>query len=118
MSQNLTIGRVARAGPSRGAPVRSAAGGSSNVRDRIIDALARVRATPREEFEREIHAAGGDLVIDSPQAEAAIGRLKHELRVRLPGPKDLEPEQCNSIAALTALVERELAGPARTGAHY
>jgi acyl carrier protein len=115
MSQNLTPGTPTITGSALGAPADSSAGAPVSIRDRIIEALAMVRATSRQELEHEIHAAGGDLEIDSPQAEAAIGRLKHQLGVNLPGPKDLEPEQCNSITALTDLVERELDRPVRTG---
>src|SRR6266545_751668 len=105
---------VSQASPS---PAVSGTGGllgQGSIRERVVDALSRVRATSPEEFEREITNAGGDLEIDSKQAEAAIGRLRHELGRALPGPKDLEPEQCNSVDALVRLVEHSIQSAAQT----
>ncbi len=92
------------------------AGTAIDVRDRLLDVLSKVRATPREELEREIASAGGDLEIDSKEAEAAIGRLRHDLGIALPGPKDLEPEQCNTVGTLTTLIAQMLEGAAAGGA--
>ncbi len=92
------------------------AGTAIDVRDRLLDALSKVRATAREELQREIASAGGDLEIDSKEAEAAIGRLRHDLGIALPGPKDLEPEQCNTISSLTTLIAQTLDGAASSGA--
>jgi hypothetical protein len=115
MVSKSTTGAAA-AGANGRAAVPSSAGTAIDVRDRLLDALSKVRAAPREELEREIASAGGDLEIDSKEAEAAIGRLHHELGIALPGPKDLEPEQCNTVGALTTLIAQTLEGAAAGGA--
>jgi acyl carrier protein len=102
---NPTASRKTKSNPAAadGPPGRGA-----DVRARIIAGLARVRAVDIAEIEQEMQANGGDLQVESPQAEAIIGMLEVEFDRELPGPEDLRPEQFNSIANLTRLVERKL----------
>ncbi len=71
--------------------------------------LAVVQALTPAELEQEVKAAGGDVEIDSPQAEVILARFEKHFGCKLPAVSDLDPEQFTSIEALVELVERRLA---------
>jgi hypothetical protein len=72
----------------------------------IIEALAAVRAAPVGELLDEMNAAGGDLEIDSREAEAVIAILEHRYSRQLANVEDLEPECLPSVSSLTELIRR------------
>jgi hypothetical protein len=51
-------------------------------------------------------ASGGDLEIDSREAEAVIAILEHRYDRRLASVEDLEPESLASVGSLTELIHR------------
>jgi hypothetical protein len=72
----------------------------------ILEALAAVRAAPMAELLEEMDAAGGDLEIDSREAEAVIAMLETRYGRTLATVDDLEPECLPSIESLTELIRR------------
>jgi hypothetical protein len=72
----------------------------------ILEALAQVRAAPVGELREEMAAAGGDLEIDSREAEAVIAMLEKRYGRTLATVDDLEPECLLSLESLTELIHR------------
>ena len=72
----------------------------------ILEALAQVRAAPVAELRDEMDASGGDLEIDSREAEAVIAILEHRYGRDLAKVEDLEPERLPSIGSLSELIHR------------
>jgi hypothetical protein len=72
----------------------------------VLEALAQVRAAPVGELRDEMAAAGGDLEIDSREAEAVIAILEHRYGRQLANVEDLEPECLPSVGSLTELIHR------------
>jgi hypothetical protein len=72
----------------------------------IVQALAEVRATPVAELQEEITHAGGDLEIDSREAEAVIAILEGKFGRTLANVEDLEPECLPSVRSLGDLIHR------------
>jgi hypothetical protein len=66
----------------------------------ILESLAQVRAAPVSELREEMATAGGDLEIDSLEAEAVIAMRT------LATVDDLEPECLLSLESLTELIHR------------
>jgi acyl carrier protein len=72
----------------------------------ILEALAQVRAAPVAELRDEMVASGGDLEIDSREAEAVIAILEHRYGRDLAKVEDLEPERLPSVGSLSELIHR------------
>jgi hypothetical protein len=72
----------------------------------VIEALAAVRAAPVGELEEETVAAGGNLEIDSREAEAVIAMLEKQYGRTLANVEDLEPECLPSVDSLAELIHR------------
>ena len=72
----------------------------------ILTALAEVRAASVGELREEMDAAGGDLEIDSREAEAVIAILEKRYGRTLAKVEDLEPERLPSVGSLTELIHR------------
>jgi hypothetical protein len=72
----------------------------------ILEALAAVRAAPVGELREEMAAAGGNLEIDSREAEAVIAMLEKRYGRTLAKVEDLEPECLPSIESLAELIYR------------
>jgi hypothetical protein len=70
----------------------------------ILEALAQVRAAPVGELREELEAAGGDLEIDSREAEAVIAMLQTRYGRELAKVEDLEPECLPSVSSLADLI--------------
>ncbi|MGH2532368.1 MAG: acyl carrier protein [Thermomicrobiales bacterium] len=96
---------MAATGTSNGRPAGLA---TTQIRELVLAELAVVQALDPAELDREMDAAGGEVEIDSPQAEAILARLEGHFGCKLPGVSDLEPEQFNSISALVDLIGRRL----------
>lgn len=75
----------------------------------ILEALAQVRAAPVSELREEMAAGGGDLEIDSREAEAVIAMLEKRYGRTLATVDDLEPECLLSLESLTELIRRRWA---------
>lgn len=72
----------------------------------ILEALGAVRAAPLAELREELAAAGGDLEIDSREAEAVIAMLETRYGRTLAKVEDLEPECLLSVGSLAELIRR------------
>jgi hypothetical protein len=72
----------------------------------ILEALAEVRAATLGELHGERAAAGGDLEIDSREAEAVIAMLETKYGRTLATVEDLEPECLLSVGSLAELIRR------------
>ena len=72
----------------------------------VLEALAQVRAASVGELRDEMARSGGDLEIDSREAEAVIAILEHRYGRELAKIEDLEPERLPSIASLTELIRQ------------
>jgi hypothetical protein len=72
----------------------------------VLEALAQVRAAPVGELRDELVAAGGDLEIDSREAEAVIAMLQTKYGRELAKVEDLEPECLPSVLSLASLLRR------------
>jgi hypothetical protein len=72
----------------------------------VLEALAAVRAAAVSELREEMIAAGGDLEIDSREAEAVIAMLETRYGRTLATVEDLEPERLLSLESLTELIHR------------
>lgn len=79
---------------------------TEELAEAILDALAQVRAAPVGELREEMAAAGGDLEIDSREAEAVIAMLEKRYSRTLATVDDLEPECLLSLESLTELIHR------------
>ena len=90
---------------SPSAPARTAPSGSE-IAEAIALALAEVRAEPVSELREELEHAGGDLEIDSREAEAIIAILETQYGRTLAKVEDLEPECLPSIGSLGDLIHR------------
>lgn len=75
------------------------------IEARIVEALATVRAQSTDELQLEVDAGGGNLEIDSREAEAVIAMLEALCGHELAEISDLEPENLASIKELAKLVE-------------
>ena len=75
----------------------------------ILEALAEVRAAPVAELREEMAAAGGDLEIDSREAEAVIAILENRYGRTLAAAEDLEPERLASVGSLGELIQEHWA---------
>jgi hypothetical protein len=82
------------------------------LRNRIVEGLARVRAMAVEDLMGEIAVNGGDCRVDSKEAEVVIVILEREFNRRLARVEDLEPEEICSVNVLTRLIAERLASPA------
>lgn len=80
--------------------------GPEELSTAILEALAKVRATPVGELRDEMARSGGDLEIDSREAEAVIAILEHRYGRDLAKVEDLEPERLPSVSSLTELIHR------------
>ncbi len=75
------------------------------VRAEVTTALADVRGCTREELEGEAAASGGNLEMDSKEAEVVIARVEAVLDVgTLARAADLEPEQLSGLDSLSHLL--------------
>jgi hypothetical protein len=72
----------------------------------VLTALAEVRAAPVAELRDEMAQAGGDLEIDSREAEAVIAILETRFGRTLANVEDLEPECLPSVGSLGDLIHR------------
>lgn len=83
----------------------------------ILEALAEVRAASVGELREEMDAAGGDLEIDSREAEAVIAILEKRYSRTLAKVEDLEPECLPSVGSLGELIHKRWAAgsPVRQG---
>jgi acyl carrier protein len=72
----------------------------------ILEALAQVRAVSLRELHGEMAASGGDLEIDSREAEAVIAILEYRYGRALADVEDLEPERLLSVGSLAELIRR------------
>jgi acyl carrier protein len=72
----------------------------------ILDALAEVRAASMAELREEMAAAGGDLEIDSREAEAVIAILENRYDRTLAAAEDLGPERLASVGSLGELIQK------------
>ena len=79
---------------------------SLELKEAVLEALAKVRAAPVGELREEMKAAGGDLEIDSREAEAVIAMLEKRYGRTLANVEDLEPERLPSIDSLAGLLHR------------
>jgi hypothetical protein len=79
---------------------------SEELATAILEALAAVRAAPVGELREEMAAAGGNLEIDSREAEAVIAMLEKRYGRTLAKVEDLEPECLPSIESLAELIHR------------
>jgi acyl carrier protein len=79
-----------------------------DIRGRVQEALARVRAQDLQELQEEITRSGGDLEIDSKQAEVVISMLEVQLDRTLAKVEDLRPEQLATVEALTSIIATSL----------
>lgn len=79
---------------------------AEELAEAVLEALAEVRAAPVGELREELAAAGGDLEIDSREAEAVIAMLETRYRRTLATVEDLEPECLLSIGSLAELICR------------
>jgi hypothetical protein len=79
---------------------------SEQLAEAILEALAKVRAAPVGELREELAAAGGNLEIDSREAEAVIAMLEKRYGRTLAKVEDLEPERLPSVDSLTELIHR------------
>lgn len=75
---------------------------------KITTALARVRALPLEEVWGHSSHNGADCELDSKEAEVVISMLEYEFNRELAKVEDLEPEQMNTLSALTHLIMTRL----------
>ena len=82
---------------------------TEELAEAILEALAQVRAAPVGELREEMAAAGGDLEIDSREAEAVIAMLENQYGRVLAKVEDLEPERLLSLESLTELIHRRWA---------
>lgn len=80
----------------------------------VLDALAMVRAASVRELQEEMTVAGGDLEIDSREAEAVIAMLEGTYGRTLAKVEDLEPERLASIDSLSELLHRRWSEDDRT----
>ncbi len=79
------------------------------IAEAIVAALAEVRAEAVSELREELEAGGGDLEIDSREAEAVIAILETLYGRTLAKVEDLEPECLPSIGSLGDLIHRRWA---------
>ena len=79
---------------------------TKELAEAILEALAQIRAAPVGELHEEMAAAGGDLEIDSREAEAVIATLEKRYGRTLAKVEDLEPECLLSLDSLTELIHR------------
>lgn len=81
------------------------------LREQIHEALAKVRALDVKDLEKEINANGGNLQIDSKEAEVVLSMLEQRRLLKPNSVKveDLEPEQLTTVAALVQLIAASLA---------
>jgi hypothetical protein len=77
---------------------------SSELATAVVEALAQVRAAAVSELLEELAAAGGDLEIDSREAEAVIAMLETRYNRVLATVDDLEPEHLSSVRSLSELI--------------
>lgn len=89
---------------TRSAALAAFSGRQVDMRTLIISALAEVRAMAVEALNREIARADGHCEIDSKEAEVVISMLEVHLGRELAKVEDLEPDQLNTLDALTALI--------------
>ena len=76
---------------------------ASQVADCVLRGLADTHADPVDNLRRQMK--GGDLVIDSKEAECVIAFVEEELGLgELVSAADLEPEQMTSLRTLTLLL--------------
>lgn len=76
----------------------------NQLRRRIVEIVAEVRAMPVDELWREIEANRGQMELDSKEAEVVIGVLEDELGIELAKPEDLRPEQLVELQAFLDLL--------------
>jgi hypothetical protein len=81
----------------------------AEIAEAIMAALAEVRAQPVSELREEMETAGGDLEIDSREAEAVIAILETRYGRTLAKVEDLEPECLPSVGSLGDLIHRRWA---------
>jgi hypothetical protein len=79
---------------------------TDELAEAVLEALAQVRAAPVGELRDEMATAGGDLEIDSREAEAVVAMLQTKYARDLAKIEDLEPECLPSISSLAKLIHR------------
>ena len=104
----MTVGQAQVESVGNAAPSHA----EQQLKGHIVDALAQVRAMSVDELSREVAAGGGDCRVDSKEAEVVIVILERLFNRRLAQIEDLEPEEINSIAALTGLIGSRLSSDA------
>jgi hypothetical protein len=71
----------------------------------VIVALAEVRGCSSVELEGEMHKAGGELEMESPEAVAVLSKVERRYGGRrLAKVEDLEPEELTSVTVLAGLI--------------
>ncbi len=78
----------------------------AELRREILKALAQVRAKALAELNSEFDGMGGDLELDSREAEAVIAMLEAKYGRELAKVEDLEPESLPSVSTLADLIRR------------
>lgn len=87
-----------------------------DIRDILIEQLAYVKACARDDLDKQIDEAGGDLEIDSKEGQTVAIRV--ELALGLEGlikPEDQKRDNLTSISSLAALIERRQAEREKEG---
>lgn len=79
------------------------------VRTEVATALADIRGCTSEELEADAATAGGNLEIDSKEAEVIIARVETVLDAgKLARASDLEPEQLAGLDTLSRLLHERM----------
>ena len=83
----------------------------TELRGHVHEALAKVRALDLHELEREAKANGGDLKIDSKEAEVVLSMLEERRLLKENSVKveDLEQDQLSTVSTLVRLIFTALA---------
>jgi hypothetical protein len=72
----------------------------------VVNALAEVRAMDAADLQSELGLNGGDLGMESVEAEAVLAMLQVTFGRPLAKPEDLEPEQMLTTGAIADLISR------------
>src|SRR5262249_47415608 len=78
------------------------------LREKVINLLAEVRAVAPDELLEESRTSGKSIVLESPEAEAIIGSLEHELGDDLVKSEDLRPEHLGDLESFVDLILRRI----------
>lgn len=76
------------------------------LKSSVLDALAQVRATDTVHLQDELLQSGGELEMDSIEAEAVIAILQGTFGRKLVKVEDLEPECLATVNTVVELIHR------------